>query len=398
VSRPPLVIGTWGKIRRVQKGPKLWVAYARYRDHDGITRLFERTDTTAQRAEDALKTALRDRLKLDSEDISEASRLSVAAEGWFADEVDGHRAENTVSLYRSVLDRVVLPGLGENRLGELSVAKLDRFLKLVSTSRGPGTARTAKTVLSGALAYAARKGALEHNLLRDVSTIRQNTKEVRVLTLEQMLDVRARMYANKLAVNRDLVEPVDFMLATGVRIGEALAMRWFDLDLDAETPTAIVRATVVNGKIQERPKRESSRRSLKLPRWAVTMLKARFERMPANDLDLVFPSDRGTVRDQSNMRRQWRQLREAIGYDWVIPHTFRKSIATLADDPELAAQQLGHASSSTTRLHYIPKTHQGPDLTGVLDQLARPSFTHRNAREKPGTAGMHRDQSDTETA
>ena len=138
MPRPPLVIGTWGKIRRVQKGPKRWVAYARYRDHDGVTRLFERTDTSAQRAEDALKVALRDRLKLDSEDISEATKLGIAADAWFSDEIEGRRAENTVDLYRSVLTRVVMPGLGENRLGELSVAKLDRFLKLVSTTRGPG--------------------------------------------------------------------------------------------------------------------------------------------------------------------------------------------------------------------------------------------------------------------
>ena len=35
MARPPLPIGTWGAIRRVEKGPKLWTAYARFRDYDG---------------------------------------------------------------------------------------------------------------------------------------------------------------------------------------------------------------------------------------------------------------------------------------------------------------------------------------------------------------------------
>ena len=42
MGRPPLPLGTWGRIRRYQVGPKTWRAVANYRDYDGVTRPVER--------------------------------------------------------------------------------------------------------------------------------------------------------------------------------------------------------------------------------------------------------------------------------------------------------------------------------------------------------------------
>lgn len=382
MPRPPLVIGTWGRIRRRKLPSGSWVADARYRDHDGVTRQIERTGATGQKAEDALKRALTERLSLAGDDITPETTIRVIGEQWFVDEIEGAKALNTERRYREILDGVVFPGLGGVRMREVSVSRLDRFLKLTAATRGPATAIVTKTVLSGVLGMAARHGALQGNPLRDVASIKKPQKEVRVLAIEQLWDLRRRMYANELAVLRDVPEPIDYMLGTGSRIGEALALRWADLDLEARPATALVRATVVwvnerGAIIQERPKSASSRRLLTLPDWTAEMLRRRRENTPANDLDLVFPSARGTVREPANLRRQWRELRAEIGYDWVVPHTFRKSVATLADDPELAAAQLGHSSTATTKKNYIPKTHVGPDLRSKLEQIVEPTDTPR---------------------
>jgi integrase len=73
------------------------------------------------------------------------------------------------------------------------------------------------------------------------------------------------------------VEFTDFMLATGLRIGEASAVRWDGLDLDAGTVT--VDGTVVRvkgvGLTIKKPKSASGRRRLELPAWAVAMLVSR---------------------------------------------------------------------------------------------------------------------------
>ena len=392
MPRPPLVIGTWGKIRRVEREKGRWVAYARFRDHDGVTRLIERTGSTAQKAEDSLKQSLTERLTLTEDDITRNSTLKAVAEVWFAEEVAGNRALNTERRYREILNVVVLPGLGGVRMHEINVSRLDRFLKAVVSTRGGATALLCKSVLSGVIGLAARHGAISSNPLRDVATIRKTTPEVRALDMETLRDLRSKMYANELAVLRDVVEPTDFMLGTGVRIGEAFATRWADLLLDSEEPTALVHATVVwvNKRgmlIQENPKTKTSVRRLTLPEWLADVLRRRRDSQPVNELDLVFPSALGTVRAPSAYRRQWRELRETIGYEWVEPRTFRKSIATLAGDAEKASEQLGHSGSDITKKHYIEKTHRGPDLRPVLDAID-PSFTHRKQREMPGTDGQ----------
>ena len=64
--------------------------------------------------------------------------------------------------------------------------------------------------------------------------------------------------------------------------------------------------------------------------------------------------------------------------DWVTPHTFRKTVATLiseATTSELASRQLGHSSSQVTRDHYIAKPPVSADLSELLERLAESDDT-----------------------
>ncbi len=404
MPRPPLVLGTWGRINVTGSKDRGYTAYARYRDYDGETRQVERRGRTKTIAENTLLEALRDRARLDSDDITPDTPLRVVAERWFEQFVDEQKAENTVIAYRRAVFDIIIPSIGGLRIRELSVARLDRFMQTVARTRGPATAKGVKSCLSGIVSLAARHGAIDRNPLRDVATIKRPVREIVALELDQLIDLRRKMYADEFAKLQDLVEPIDYILATGVRPGEALALRWHDLnidvDLDAgEIGTARVTATIVRGRLQEHPKTPSGQRALKLPSWIVIMLRARREQMPANSLGLVFASTAGTVRDLGNLRRSWRGLRERIGYDWVTPKTFRKTIATLVDDPEVAAKQLGHADSRTTKLHYIKPTHEGPDIRAILDQIvAEPAFTQRVRASRPRSTHHNPSASESETA
>ncbi|MHA7270380.1 tyrosine-type recombinase/integrase [Arthrobacter sp. HLT1-20] len=132
---------------------------------------------------------------------------------------------------------------------------------------------------------------------------------------------------------------------TGVRIGEALAIRWLDVDLDAAKPTVTINGTIINlrGKngpiIQDHPKSANSRQRYFLPVFAVEMLRRRrTDTARTNDLGLVFASSVGTIRDPNGFRKQWREARTAIGFEWVTPHMFRKSVGTiLANTQGMAA-------------------------------------------------------------
>src|SRR4029453_10045235 len=91
----------------------------------------------------------------------------------------------------------------------------------------------------------------------------------------------------------DMADIVDLMLATGCRIGEILALRWSDLDLDGDLPTLTVSGTIKTetGKGTYRkstPKADASPRTIVLPRFAAELLRVRRQFATPNDNDAVF--------------------------------------------------------------------------------------------------------------
>ena len=90
-----------------------------------------------------------------------------------------------------------------------------------------------------------------------------------------------------------MADIVDLMLATGCRIGEVLALRWSDLDLDGDLPILTVSGTIKTetGKGTYRkatPKSDASRRTVVLPRFAAELLRVRRECATHNEIDAVF--------------------------------------------------------------------------------------------------------------
>ncbi|MEW1820400.1 site-specific integrase [Arthrobacter sp. NPDC080031] len=389
MPRPPLQIGTWGKISRDEVSPGVWRAMARFRDFDGVTRKVEARATATSRndkggkAERLLIAALTDRAMPAGEDITSETRINKLAVIWWAEFEDAGRAINTRTRYRDILDHYVSPGLGGLRIREATVSTLDRFLKTTRLKHGYSTAKQCKTVLSGMLGLAARHGALDGNPLRDVATIPIKHKAVRALTVAEVVALRTglrKWEADKPQAGRyptvDILDVIDIMLATGARIGEALALRWKDVDLKSERPTVTVTGTIVyvpkqGLTIQDHPKSANSRQRYFLPSFAVQMLQRRqIGQVEANPWDVVFPSAVGSLRDPNNLRRQWRAASEDLGFQWVTPHTFRKTVGTLLEASSgvaVASAQLGHSSEDVTRKHYVQKTHEAPDNTSLLE-------------------------------
>jgi integrase len=170
------------------------------------------------------------------------------------------------------------------------------------------------------------------------------------------------------------------MLATGARIGEILALRWVDVALDADRPNLTINGTIKTepGKGTYRkasPKSDSSLRTIVLPEFALAVLRRRQAAAGENPNDAVFPTRNGTWQQVNNVERRWRQIRKDTGLEWVTPHTFRKTVATLIServDAETASQQLGHSSPAITREFYISKPAIAADVAHVLEELARP--------------------------
>lgn len=177
--------------------------------------------------------------------------------------------------------------------------------------------------------------------------------------------------------------PLLFLLSrTGLRRGEALALKWKHLELDAEQPLLHVRGTLTRltgrGLVIQPPKSKRSRRTLPLDDQAVAVLREhstsqKRERLAAGpeweDHGFVFTTEVGTPDDPRNVSRWAAQLMDRCELDGSL-HTLRHSTASTlvaAGVPmRIVAEVLGHSS---TRLTADTYSHVAPTL--LADAMRR---------------------------
>lgn len=148
------------------------------------------------------------------------------------------------------------------------------------------------------------------------------------------------------------------LAASGIRVSEAIALRWRDLELDGSTPHLRVRRAYVKGRFGP-PKSRHGRRSVPIDHSLVSELRARRKaaEWPGDD-DLVFPATNGEPLRQENVRRRaLKPAAEEAGVPWVGFHTFRHTCATrlfAAGRNAVQVQRwLGHHSPAFTLSVYV---------------------------------------------
>jgi integrase len=220
------------------------------------------------------------------------------------------------------------------------------------------TVRNAWTLLSGILETAVEYGYLTVNPARGVKFPQQEAREAPAI-------IAGGDFARLL---NELSEPhrtmVELIAATGLRIGELLAVRWRALDLAVGTLT--VRESVFEGKFQ-RPKTHKSRRTIPLGPHTLTSLQAHRDRATRKgDEDLVFPNKSGEpLRESKLLRNVLQPAAERAGLGRVTWHQFRHIHSSLLNDlrvpVKIAQEQLGHASIQTTLniyTHVVDASHR----------------------------------------
>lgn len=376
-------VGTYGVIKLFEHGDKVQ-ARVQFRDYDGVRRQVSRWAATEAAAKRELTKALRDRTKAHgSTDLKGEDSVRTLAGRWLAEVEQSDRAEGSKRLYRIAVTNYVLPGMSGLRLFEVTVGGVDSVLQAVRAGKGPGAAKTTRSVLSGMFAYAVRHGAVSGNPVRETTPItRKASKPVRALTAEEEAQLVDGLRSSQRAVDLDLPDLVEFMLGTGVRIGEACAAveAAFTIDADARAGTFEVKGTVIRVKgegllLQPTPKTAAGRRTLALPGYCVDMLGRRDGevRLRQSKHRVIFPSANGYLRDPSNTSGDLRAVLDGLDFDWVTSHTFRKTVATKLDGAGLTARQiadhLGHEKPSMTTDVYMGRKVVSAEAATALDRL-----------------------------
>jgi integrase len=197
--------------------------------------------------------------------------------------------------------------------------------------------------------YAVRSKYIHSNPLDDTTPPKASYREMDVLTPEQvkgLLDT-VRGHRRECAVVLGAV--------CGLRIGEALSLRYEDLDLRAGTVQ--VRRTVWRYKVYP-PKTPSSRRTLKLPQIALEALRRHAEKNRDPKEGWCFPSQNGNpTAPESFWSWGWKRslrnagLPESTTYD-CMRHTAASLLLNQNVPLPIVSRYLGHANSGVTARMY----------------------------------------------
>ena len=271
-------------------------------------------------------------------------------------------ASNRKTTTKELYERLSRVHLEPSPFGKLTLNRLrpSHIEALIVALRGKQLADASVqrvfVVLRLALDGAVRDGLLARNPASLVPQPSVVKKEASFLSPAQVLALLSQLEGSR-------YYPVLRLIATtGIRKGEALALRWADLDL--ETGLLKVRGTLsrVRGRlVVTHPKTARSRRALPLAPPEVAMLRAHRivqakKRVQAgalwHDDDFVFASETGRPMDPRNVLRALTTAARRAGLESVSVHTLRHSAATAwleaGVNIKAVSSLLGHADIRVT--------------------------------------------------
>lgn len=366
------------KLRVVENADRrrhpVWRARTRYRFEDGKLRQIERFGESPAKAENALKEALKTVQASTAADVKRETRLRDLGERFLSAKVG--RAPRTVETYERAVRKIITPRIGDLAVTEATPDRLQRFLDTISAEVGVGTAKTVRSVLSGMMGLATRADAVRTNPVRELAPLEQKAQGATPIPLGDLAGILAKLRTDKRAQAVDLVELVEFVAGTGVRISEACALAWVDVDLGAGTASIRANAVRATGRgviRQEHTKTDAGTRRIQLPAGLLGILGDRRVRGGPNTYGLVFPTVLGNLRDPRNTARDWALARDRLGIADYTFHSFRKTVATALDQagltPRDIAEYLGHSDPSLTMGTYMSKTVGGRRAADAIDEL-----------------------------
>ncbi|MEV8439255.1 site-specific integrase [Actinosynnema sp. NPDC051121] len=300
----------------------------------------------------------------------------------------GDNSKDTQRQFKSYVKNWIRPGIGSLTIRELKVGRIDALLNRVYEKRGPETTASIRAILSLICGFAVRNEVLDDNPVRNAKRRKRTTgKKVVALDKSQRTDLRAKLVAlaekkqtDKMGRPRgargkvwlDLPDFQDAMLATGVRIGELVALK--GTAFDPATKTVRVEAHILRepgvGLIREEYRKNSDQvLILAVPDWSLPMWRRR--RLAAGD-GPMFPGYRGSWQDPVNVSHRLREAFDACGYEDLTSHVWRKTVAAVLDEAGLpvgvVADQLGNTRAVAER-HYIPPKVANAQAAAALEGM-----------------------------
>ena len=304
---------------------------------------------------------------------------------WLQDVVSIRNRPRTVESYAVIVRNHINPVLGSIRLSKLTAADVQRLeAGLLSAGLTPNTVRHVHVCLAKALKDAMRSGVLHQNVCQAVQAPSPGIYKVNLPDHEEInriLDL----------AESTLYGPVFLLMAfTGIRRGEAVALKWENVDLDRGVVSIVATAQrlQLKGIVFQPPKSAAGRRGIAIDDGTIDMLRAHRGNQLLLQMELgeafvdhglVFPGPFGRLIDPSVLTRNFEKLVRKAGFPRMRLHDLRHGHAAglirSGIYPLVVQERLGHASPAFTMQVY------GHVSAGMQEEAAK-AFAGLMARPK----------------
>lgn len=285
--------------------------------------------------------------------------------------------------YESMLNARILPSFGNLQLLQIPPAAIRTWLtEMMAEGLSPATAAGARRILHACLQTAVDDGILARNPVdRRVKAPTVRPRRQRFLTADQVDALAAAADARQPGMGPLIV----LMAWSGLRWGEAVALRGASIDIARRRVHVREAATEVHGKLLFGTPKSHEARSVIVPRFVLEPLLPRLDAIgPA---DLVFTSPKGAALRNGNFRKSvWRTAVRYSGAPGdLMPHDLRDTAASLMISAGASivavARALGHSDPALTLRVYAGLYED--DLEDLADKIeARYGDSRPSAQER----------------
>lgn len=305
---------------------------------------------------------------------------TVTFEGYARDWIDTYQGRSTRGFrestrvgYRRTIVQKAIPFFAQRTalLNELEPRDVRAFVAWLFDERAQGRKLAASTVRGHVAAVKVLLAtAVEDGLLRHNPAVGVRVSDPGAAGVEQDAEKRRALDSDELArflqACSDEWEPFFRLLAmTGMRISEAIELRWKDIDFGAKRLR--VRREFYEGVVAP-PKSKYGKRDIPLSTAMARLLWP----LQGNPDDLVFTGPRGLRVDHAWLWRQRLEpARDAAGVPWATFHTFRHTCASIlfaeGKNPKQVQMWLGHSDPGFTLRTYVHLIDDGLGDADFLD-------------------------------
>ena len=297
------------------------------------------------------------------------------AESWF-DMYQHTVKSHSIEIMRSNLNRYILPAFGNTKIDRLTTSQVqlqvNRWAKNAgqplngAMRRSKGNAKGYKLLLNVTnriFKYAISMGLVSFNpcLTVIVPNVKMETteREVKHFNKEQLQSYFDYMESlPNTWKNNELRSICRLLTASGLRIGEATALSWSDIDFEKQT-ISVSKTTTGHQTIQDTPKTKHSKRVVIIDSKAISHLqrwhlyqKSYFLKLGQPNQSLIFPTNQGKILDYQRLRKSLQATFKAAELHDIGFHGFRHSHASLLLNAGVSYKEiqtrLGHASIKMT--------------------------------------------------